>query len=259
MARTVRHLIAFPLSVFLTSCTLGVMDVEQKHYIAVPGPDETNYYRIRVNAHSIISDSKYKAGWFPASSVDAAFGDISKEGAVNAHLTKEKVRGLIDKAVVKTTRNFLEEAQKKDAKPEDLIRLLQARKDVLSYPLEGSIPGAMFLEYNPGSGLEFHHSDEKQIYVLSANPDAVIQNIENQTANSNTIRDVNRLASLVQAGVQRESLETSAAKAVNDKTIKLLLAQIEVALASANQEDVDKTQLMAEIESLTGLVRGLME
>lgn len=235
------------------------MEVKETHYVAVPGTDEVNYYRIRVNGKSVLGEAKYQSGWFDSYSVDAAFGDIQTDASSDYVTTRDEIRRLTNEAVKETTRNFLNEAKKANPDENTLLGLLEARKNVLSYPTTGgnALSGSIQLEYNPVQGLILTHSDEKQIFVLSSNPNDVVGNIKAQSANVNTIRDVNRLAGLVQANAAKDAAGTAAKKSFNHQSLDLLLAQLEVALQTTNSEQATREQILAEIDSLTGLVRGL--
>jgi hypothetical protein len=221
-----------PLAVALTfaGCTLGPMTVRETHYLAVSNGRDTNYYRLRVAADTRLGVAGYRSGWFPARSVDRLFGEVSSESAPAELQAKTELEMQVIDKIKETQRNWLEAAKNPDTDPRVLEKLNEARRRILAYPAFRAepFPGTVEIEYNPGRDLATFHVDDKLLFVLSSNPDDVIQQIAAFAEDDKTVLSINRLAGAV---VQRSTNEVASREATqevdkaNDARVKQVIQQ----------------------------------
>ena len=138
----------FLMLFLLTSCSSGLMDIRERHYFAVPSGENTNYYRLRVEAKTKLGVSGYRSGWFPADAVDYAFGDVSDKGGIEALKVRNQLKEQINKKILSTNNAWLDEAAKPDAIMVKLDGLMRARRRILAYPSGDTPPykGAFEIE-----------------------------------------------------------------------------------------------------------------
>ena len=155
------------------------MQVEETYYLAVPGQENTNYFRIRVLGKAA-GESKYNGGWYPADAVDQLFGEITDSSEPASKQTKESIRTAYNEAILSATQSYLEAAKKPDATVEDLSNRLAAIRrvratagDEIALP-----PGAVEVEYNPAASLSVRRAGEKLVLILSGNPSKTIEAIQ---------------------------------------------------------------------------------
>src|SRR5262245_39773898 len=80
------------LSFLMTAaCSLGIMEAEEVHYYAITNGENTNYYRLRVSADTLLGVSEYRSGYFPARAVDTVFGEVTSDGATRALATRNEL------------------------------------------------------------------------------------------------------------------------------------------------------------------------
>src|SRR5262245_20988574 len=90
------------------ACTRGPMHIRERYYLAAPGYDNTNYYRVTVKGDTELAATQFRQGWFPGAAVDAVFGDTeSSEGEAQANEAREKMRKQIDASIVEAQKKYL--------------------------------------------------------------------------------------------------------------------------------------------------------
>lgn len=242
---------------------MGDMEVREVHYLAIPstassGPasTSTNYYRIRVNANSKLGVADYRSGWFPKRAVDNLFGEVSRDGGIEALKTQKTLEKRLDKALIKTQDNYLDAIEDPDVDPAYVQRLLQARKRALSYPaLDAQLPesGSIQIEYNPELGLVLNHANEKLVFVFASNPDDVIGAIANFAESDETSLAVLKLADVIAAQAATEVAETEARNAASAKFDQLIVTQINTVISEIekaqdkNLDDKERAQKQAQV------------
>lgn len=248
----------------LTGCSLGRMTIDQVFYLAVPSADgdDVNYYRITVNAHTLLAKSDYRSGWYPAEAVDSVFGDVSESGSIEQLKTQEALKKSINDKVLATTQAYLDAAADPNTDPARLQKLLMAQQNILAVPLAEALQleNAIAMEYNPKQGLVTAHAGEKLVFVLSADPDEVIANISNFAEHQRTGLAVSKLADVISQRVAGEVAELEANNSASKRTDVLVHQQIGAALSAvdAAREDPKKSaQLLEELEALRYLVEVL--
>jgi hypothetical protein len=253
--------LSFGLLAAVNGCSSGKTTAREVHYYAVTNGTDTNYYRLRVEAKAELGKSEYRSGWFPARAVDNAFGQVTTEGGVSALAARTEIESAYNQKVLETTKAWLDEAGKPHPNQDVLMELFLARRRILAYPAgEGSpFPGgkAVEVEYNPAKGVVRLHSDEKLIFVMSSDPDEVIQNISNFAESEKTSMTINQFAGVISQRVNNEVAADEATEAVNRKGDRLVEAQIQKALDATKDPTTSANAAVAEIDSVLNLVNAV--
>jgi hypothetical protein len=242
----------------LGGCSLGPLEVSERYYLAATNGRETAYFRVRVNAETFLSKSEFRQGWFPARAVDALFGDVSDEGGGKALTVREKLRAQIDDAVLKTTTQYLEAAVDPNTPADRILKLLETRNRVLLTPSPSLGPSrqAQLIEYDPKRGLTTLRSDEKLVFVLSANPDEVIGNIANFAEQERTEQTIQKFTEVLVQNSRKEVATKEATAEVEGSADKLVAGQIEIALKTL-QAGVTRDEAMQQVGALIHLLQSL--
>jgi hypothetical protein len=248
------------LAIFsITACTTGPMNIREIHYFAAPNGENTNYYRLRVEANTRLGVAGYRSGWFPADAVDYAFGDVSTTGGTEALKIRNKIKEQINEKILQTNLAWLDAAAKPDAKIDKLNGLLQARRRVLAYPINDKPPyeGASEIEYNPAKNVNIRFSDDKLIFVLSSDPDTVVANIASFSENQETALAIDRLAGVIAQRARNEIIAAEAVGEVNKKIDNLIFKQINLAQGVAASPETKIAAAIDEINTLLILLEGM--
>jgi hypothetical protein len=237
------------------------MKTSEIHYYAITNGKNTNYYRLRINAQTKLGESEYRAGWFPARAVDNAFGEVTTEGGLSALAVRGELESAYNQKVLETTKAWLAEAGKPNADSKLLMELFQARRRILAYPTSDGSPfsgsRAWEIEYNPLRGLIRTHADEKLIFILSSNPDEVVQNISNFAESEKTSLSISQLAGIVSQRDRNEVAAAEATESVNKKGDKLISAQIQKAVDATKDPATSRTAAVSEINSLITVINAM--
>jgi uncharacterized protein YdbL (DUF1318 family) len=185
----------FLLNAGLQSC--GIMSVKTKRYFSVTNGDTKNYYRLRIKGKSVLGDASYKNGWFPQESVDMLFGNVSDSVESEYQKTTQAIQKKVNSAVIATYKNWLDVAQQTNVSTTELDKLLEARKRILAYPYGVPYPNTSEIEYNPAKGIAILHSDDKEVFILSSNPDDIIGKIANFSETKETVKTINQLSEII--------------------------------------------------------------
>jgi hypothetical protein len=228
------------------------MTVRERHYFAVPSGENTNYYRLRVEAKTRLGVSGYRSGWFPADAVDYAFGDVSEAGGIEALKVRNQLKEQINQKILATNSAWLEEAAKPDADMNKLEGLMKARRRILAYPSGNTPPykEAFEIEYNPLKGIHTRFSEDKLIFVLASDPDAVIANIANFAENQQTVLAIDKLSGVIAQRARNEIAASEAVAEVNESLDKLILEQIKLAQAIIVDPATTPNETIREINTL---------
>jgi hypothetical protein len=239
------------LAAAAAGCSLGVTHLEEVHYIAVPSEDNVNYFRIRLEGYVTLSETKFQAGWFPAEAVDVLYGPTDEAGVAAAYRVRNLIRDKYDSAILSTTQGYLDAAANPASKPETIEAWLAAQRRVRA--TAGSEvalpPGAIEIEYDPGSNLALRHAGEKLVFVLSSNPDKVFEEIANFSKDAQVGATVLQLADVVLQSNANEVAETVARNEARGKLNELVVKRIDVALQAIDQA-ATAPDLQKEIETL---------
>ncbi len=215
------------------SCSLGQMDVRETHYYAVPGENNTNYYRLNVTAKTILGDAEYRSGYFPANAVDNLFGDVSAEGGAKALEAKRELEKQIRDSLVQVNAEYQAKARDPETTEQELDKLLEARRRVLAYPRWNPevLRDTIEIDYNPSKGIAIRRADEKLVFVLSSNPDEVVGKIVNFAESDKTVYSINQFSQVIAQRSRNEIAAQEATGEVNRKLDILVYEQIKKALA----------------------------
>ena len=243
----------------LAGCSGGPTRSEEIFYVAVPSGDNVNFYRMKVEAGTQLGVTKYQSGWFPADTVDRLFGDVSESGSAAALKTEQDIRQALDSAIKDTAVGYLEAAKDPDSSSETIMRWLQAQRRVRAIAGDGvPLPeGAVEIEYDPGAGLALRHAGQKLVFVLSSNPDQVMQNLRNFAGSKETSASVLRLADVVRAQAENRVVEAEAEAAAALRLDALVVRQIDAALANVENAGNDRDALLDEVRTLLILLETL--
>jgi hypothetical protein len=228
------------------------MEIRERHYFAVPGGENTNYYRLRVEAKTKLGVSGYRSGWFPADAVDYAFGNVSDEGGMEALKIRNQLKEQINQKILATNNAWLNEAAKPDADSTKLDGLMRARRRILAYPSSSTPPykESFEIEYNPLKGVHTRFSEDKLIFVLASDPDAVIANIANFAENQQTVLAIDRLSGVIAQRARNEIAVSEVVAEVNASLDQLLLEQIKLAEAVVMDPESTPNKNIREINTL---------
>ncbi len=242
----------------LTGCaSSGPMNVVETSYLAVPSGDNTNFYRITVEADTYYGISNYDSGWFPAHTVDRLYGSTDRADAGAAIKAEEDIRGHIDNAIIATTKSYLDAAQNPDTSEERILALLNAQRRVRAMAGDG-IPlpeGAVEVEYDPSRNLALRRAGQKRVFVLGSNPNEVIDKIKAFSESERTSATVLRLADVIRQQRISDKDEAVAGMEVDRQSNTLIVSQINEALHALEAGELaNKSDLLTEIEALLFLV-----
>ncbi len=249
-------LLLLPALGCLGACTTAPMNVEETHYYAVTNGTTTNYYRLRVDADTRLGQSEYRSGWFPADAVDALFGEVRMEDSGGAIAARLAIEQMIRQGIEQTTKAWLDEAKKVDADPQRLEQLMQARRRVLAYPAssEAPFPGAVEIEYNPVLGVFIRHADEKLVFILSSDPDEVVNGIVQVAESDHTVYSINQLGKVISQRTRNDVARAEAAEAADAETAALVGGQIDSALEILGEGEPGRTEMLQQIDTLLAML-----
>jgi hypothetical protein len=188
--------------------------------------------------------------------VDYAFGNVSDEGGIEALKVRNQLKEQINQKILATNNAWLDEAAKPDAVTEELDRLMSARRRILAYPSGHTPPykDAFEIEYNPLKGVHTRFSEDKLIFVLASDPDAVIANIASFAENQQTVLAIDRLSGVIAQRTRNEIAASEAVAEVNESLDKLLLEQIKLAEAVVVDPASTPNDTIREINTLLMLL-----
>lgn len=253
-------LVSLWILVGLSGCQTGRMTVHERFYLAVPSGDNTNYYRVSVNADTVLSKAKYSSGWFPADTVDRLYGSTTEPGAASTLKTEENIKVMLNDAIEETTRGYLLAAKNPATSDEDILAWLSAQRRVRAVAGDGiALPaGAIEIEYDPSANLALRHAGEKLIFVLSSNPDEVIGAIQTFSNDTKTSATVLRFADVVRQQSLNQVEQADAVNSANARMDTVIVRQIQNSLASIESMSTpDRQSLLAEVEMLLMLVENV--
>jgi hypothetical protein len=243
-----------------SGCSLGRTKVSEVHYYAIPNGENTNYYRLRVEANTQLGNAEYRSGWFPTRAVDSLFGDVTSDGGIAALAVRTTLENAYSQKVQDTTTAWLEEAGKPNPDAGLLADLFRARRRILAYPSSEGSPyaghRAVEAEFNPIKGLVRAHADEKLVFILSSNPDEVIQNISNFAESEKTSLAVTQLSGVIAQRVRNDVAAAEATQSVDKRGDKLISTRIQAAI-DATKADPTAPTAIREIDSVLSLVNAI--
>jgi hypothetical protein len=246
--------VSLALAFALGACTTGPMNVREAHYFAVPNGENTNYYRLRVDAETRLGVAGYRSGWFPARAVDRLFGEVTSEAGAAEVDVRTKIETEINARILETTKSWLEEAVKPDADSQKLDRLLAARRRVLAYPssLGEPYPKTFEIEHNPSVGVATRYADEKLVFVLGSNPDEVIGRIASFVEDDKTVLTINRLSGVITQSRTNQIASREARQDLAKDADSRVHRRIQEALKAATVTDA-----LSQVETLLILLEAL--
>jgi hypothetical protein len=171
---------AFAAMAALLAATSGCAEQrtgESKIYrVASADGKSANYYRVRIDSKSLMGETQYKTGFYPAYAVDAYLGQTTSM-PLNAAEAEDKLRAELVEAQKQALKNYFDAAKN----PDDSKAMEAASKRlglVRSLPDPKSLPpGTVHLGFSPIENLIDHNANKKFVIALSGDPDAVLQKI----------------------------------------------------------------------------------
>lgn len=243
---------------WLAACTSGPMRASETYYLNATNGTEDAYLRITVEASTELSDAKYMSGWYPAEAVDAVFGSVTKDETGKTRVARDAMRDQLIEALKAAQQNYLKVAANSASTPEEVKQALDAWRRVRLAPAEvGPDPNeAVVVEYNPASSLETFRSDEKLIFLLSANPDQIIQSISRFASDQETKAAIQRFANVI---IENEKADVSADKASAVVSAKgdLFVESRLTALIQAMASGAPRDDVVREMQILQALLHSL--
>jgi len=241
----------------MMSC--GRMKINETHYYAIPSSDSDNIniFRLNINGETVLSDAKYQSGWYPANAVDSLFGNVISNGGTGDLQARQDIETQYRNAMVKATKKYMAVALKPSSTQAQIQQAMQVRRRVLAYPsLAEKVPNsAVIVDYNPSKGVAERHANEKLVFILSANPDAVVGNIKNFAESDQTALAVSHLAKVTSQRVRNEVVAEEAKEAIDKYAIKVQLDR-SIAMLENTKKTADKKQIKAQIDILIEFLEG---
>ncbi len=260
LANFTKRLLLTSSVLLVASCSLGGMSIQETHYYAVTNGNNTNYFRLQVNAQTIMGDAEYRSGWFPSRAVDNVFGDVSSENGARQLSAKSDIENIYLESVKKTTRNYLEKASDVETSAETLEKYQIARHRVRRYPIWnlGAAPNSVVIEYDPEIGIVEMHGDEKLIFILSSDPDEVVGNISNFAESDKTVLSIQNFTKVFQQRVKNDIAGKNAEAEVISGSMRLVSGQIDTAVDQIINDKVDPVEsARREVEVLIHLINSV--
>jgi len=248
-------LCAIAVCVGLQGCSMGKTQFKEDYYLGVPSGRNTNYFRITVTGDARLSETNFRSGSFPADIVDSLYGDTSKAGVADAYKLQGDVKKKVNEALLKAWTAYLEVASNPNAEPAKIEAHLAALRRIRSAPGdEIALPkGAVEMEYAPDQNLVLRGSGQKLVFVMSSDPDNVIQQITTVSQDVETSTSVLRLADLVQQRAIGDLVELEAKIEGRDTQNVVFAAEIDN-LQKLSEGDTTQAELVAAIEALRSVL-----
>ena len=246
----------------LSGCSNGKMKTSETYYLRVPGSDNPAYMKVVIQSKSELGKVELRQGWYPAEAVDALFGDISTDGSIDAHKTKELIRKSYNEALITAITNYLNKAKDTTVRFEELNKYLKAisrvrliaRDDITEFENKG-VPVDV-IEYNPAAEIIQRRSGQKLVFVFSADPNSVISKIETFSASNETKLEINKLIGAF-ATREKNIVEAEVEKfKVSKKYDALITAQLGLAGANLTKATTREDALL-KIDTLIILLESI--
>jgi len=244
-----------------TSC--GTMKVDETHYYSIPSKDSdnVNIFRLHITGKTVLSDAKYKSGWYPTNAVDSLFGNVTSNGDTGDLQARQEIETLYRGAMVQATKSYMAVALDSASTHAEIEDAMQVRRRVLYYPTltEGGSGSSIIVDYNPSKSVAERHANDKLVFMLSANPDAVVGNITNFAESDKTSLAVSHLAQVMSQRVRndviaddvRDEIDRDAIYHQLERSIKAL------DLVKSAQSSSDKEEIQDQIKILSTFLEGV--
>jgi len=185
----------------VVGCTDGPLDIKERYYLNVTDDRNTNHYRITVSAHTQLSKAEFRQGWYPEDAVDALFGNVSEEAGIEQLRTERTLRENINKTLIALDEKYQQALLKEDSSKRDkeLKAIRKARSELFLVPLpeHGRDSDSRTIEYHPAKNLITRRSGQKLLFILSADPDKIIEDIAEFSESEKTQAEILDFAKLV--------------------------------------------------------------
>lgn len=250
--------LALVAALALGGCSMGRLEVDEVYYLKLTNGTDSAYTRVKVKGTTFLSDAKYRAGWFPAEAVDTVLGNVGADTTGKTRAARDEMRDQLITAMKQAQVNFLAVALKPDASEAEMRVALRswARTRLAPTGNDPAVEGAIIVEYNPAQGLETFRSDEKLVFVLSANPDTVISSISRIANDNETKAAIQRFANVIVEQAKADVEAKKATAGVAAKADVFLAAQVD-ALAQAMDNKADRDAVVRQTDALLSLLRGV--
>ncbi len=251
----------------VTGCGTGPMKISERSYLGACNGDCRVYYRVTITGKTELGACEFRQGWFPASAVDALFGDVSAEAA-KQQTVRDELRRQIDEAILLANKNYLAQAVDLNATPEDLQKCLEAirRVRLTAQDSADGLDGAVVMEYQPNRDLVIRHSDEKLVLVLSSNPDEIITQLAQLSESERTEATINKFVEVLAFRENRDREKASEEKVAAssrldvraadssgfDEVISGRLADLATAM---ERGEADRDKLLGQVNGLINTLR----
>ena len=257
--------LALAVLLFSAACTDGPLEIDEQYYLRASDGNNVNYYRITVSAETRLSKAEFRQGWYPVDALDALFGDVSDEAASRELETLTTLKRQINETLIELRKLYNAELVKLDTEIEayekKLRRLLEAEARLRRFASRSpdSLAGDESIrfesaDYDPAAPLITRRSGQRLVFILSADPDQIIQDIQRFAEDQKTQSVVQQLTDLLAATGRRELEARRGEAAASEEGDAKVAAQIDTLLAALGGDpSPSKARVLAELEAL-GLV-----
>ncbi|MEO1510809.1 MAG: hypothetical protein AAFU70_01945 [Planctomycetota bacterium] len=245
----------------LGGCQAGKVKLRERYYLGATNGVDSVYYRVTITGKTLLSTMQFRQGWYPSYAVDQLFGDISDKGVVESLRTRDTIRDKIDEALLNAKAHYLKVAGSPKATQDEvrnaLKALMRVQLDARPSILRGELDDAVsVIEYDPDSDLALRRAGQKKVFLLSADPNQVIQELRRLAADTDTRKLFSEFADVVRTNIMvarndevRELLETKDRRDDVGSQLARLSASLDPADTRAEVlGQVDATLSVLEIE-----------
>lgn len=243
------------------ACSSGPLKVNERYYLAASDRrgENINYYRITIRGSTALSVADFRQGWYPADALDAVFGDVSAESEPSALATKRALAAQIDQALIAIRQKIADELTASNGIPdmENFERVEKLRKAERELRIRArdqrDTDELVTIEYDPAGPLVTRRAGEKLIFVLSANPDEILQNIAGFAEEQKTQLEIANFSRIVASAFSRNADRKLAEVQQIELSDQLIANQVDATLSSV-QQDVSQQNVLAQLRALRFVV-----
>lgn len=254
--------LALTASIAVSACSQGNMSVKQQYFLTAELDGNAVHYRVNIRANTVLSDAKFRQGWFPAEAVDSVFSEATGSDAGSTYDTRDKLKRQINTTLLELRKRYGEELLKAAPDGEKLTGLLLAENRLRYYAareIGDDYDFSETMEFDPISGLITNRSGDKLVLILSANPDQIIQSIANFSEEEKTKAVIKGLVDFIGANARKDLDKKEAlAEVERQRNIRAGLL-IDAMLPRIDPANPDRQAVLANLEALRSEISGGLE
>lgn len=230
----------------------GQVDLREQYYLGASNGTEMVYYRVTIQADTFLANMQFRQGWYPAYAVDQLFGDVSDNGVVETLSARDEIRKQIDEKLKEARTRYLEVAADPDSSNSEVEAALRAvmrvRLDASPSLLDsdGILDKTHLIEYDPDADLSTRRAGHKKIYLLSADPNQVIQELQRLAADTDTQKLISDFNKALTTAISREATDTALETIQGRERISRQLAALHDA---ADDDSVLRSTVLSELDA----------